>query len=99
VDKDVNILNPTEVLHCLGARWQPSASLIIPQTQMMMPDPSRPRAMLSSKIIIDATRQWPQEGGPEKWAPLNRELLRKGAPEAFPLVDARWEDYLKDWRG
>ncbi len=99
VDKDVNILNPTEVLHCLGARWQPSASLIIPQTQMMMPDPSRPRAMLSSKIIIDATRQWPQEGGPEKWAPLNRELLRKGAPEAFPLVDARWDDYLKDWRG
>ena len=97
VDKDINILNPSEILHALGARWQPSASLIIPQSQMFMPDPSRPKWGLSSKIVIDATRQLESEGGPKSWPPLNRELLREGAPEVFELVDANWEEYLKGW--
>jgi 4-hydroxy-3-polyprenylbenzoate decarboxylase len=94
VDKDINILNPNEVFHALGARWQPTASVVIPRTQMMMPDPSRPTPMLSSKIIIDATRQWPQEGGPKNWAPVNRELLVEGAPDCFARVDARWEELV-----
>ncbi len=94
VDQDLNILDPSQILHALGARWQPAASLLIPQTQMMMPDPSRPRWGLSSKIIIDATRQLPAEGGPKSWAPLNRALLMQGAPGAFELVDARWAEYF-----
>lgn len=98
VDKDLNILDPSQVLHALGARWQPSASLLIPQTQMMMPDPSRPRWGLSSKMVIDATRQLPGEGGPKSWAPLNRDLLAQGAPGAFDLVDSRWQDYLRGFR-
>jgi 4-hydroxy-3-polyprenylbenzoate decarboxylase len=98
VDKDLNILDPSQILHALGARWQPAASLLIPQTQMMMPDPSRPRWGLSSKMVIDATRQLPGEGGPKSWAPLNRQLLTDGAPGAFDLVDSRWEDYLKGYR-
>ena len=98
VDKDLNILDPSQILHALGARWQPSASLLIPQTQMMMPDPSRPRWGLSSKMVIDATRQLPGEGGPKSWAALNRDLLTQGAPEAFGLVDGRWNDYLKNWK-
>jgi 4-hydroxy-3-polyprenylbenzoate decarboxylase len=97
VDKDLNIHDPSQVLHALGARWQPSASLLIPQTQMMMPDPSRPGWGLSSKMVIDATRQLPGEGGPKSWAPLNRDLLRQGAPGAFEVVDARWEEYLRGW--
>ena len=99
VDKDIDIHNSAEIFHALGARWQPSASLLIPQTQMMMPDPSRPKPGLSSKMVIDATRQWPQEGGPKSWAPLNRELLVQGAPEAFDVVDARWDEYLKNFSG
>ncbi|MBM4197982.1 MAG: UbiD family decarboxylase [Gammaproteobacteria bacterium] len=99
VDKDLNILDPSQILHALGARWQPSASLLIPQTQMMMPDPSRPKWGLSSKMVIDATRQLPGEGGPKSWAPLNRQLLVDGAPGAFERVDARWEELLKDFRG
>jgi 4-hydroxy-3-polyprenylbenzoate decarboxylase len=95
VDKDLNILDPSQILHALGARWQPSASLLIPQTQMMMPDPSRPKWGLSSKMVIDATRQLPGEGGPKSWAPLNRQLLLDGAPDAFPRIDARWEELLK----
>lgn len=94
VDRDLNILDPSQILHALGARWQPSASVLIPQTQMMMPDPSRPRWGLSSKMIIDATRQLPAEGGPKSWAPLNRDLLVQGAPGAFGLVDSRWQEYF-----
>ncbi|MDH4021695.1 MAG: UbiD family decarboxylase [Gammaproteobacteria bacterium] len=97
VDKDINILEPSQILHALGARWQPSASLLIPQTQMMMPDPSRRHWALSSKMIIDATRQLESEGGPKAWAPLNRDLLVKGAPDSFPLVDGKWDEYLKGW--
>ena len=99
VDKDLNILDPSQILHALGARWQPSASLLIPQTQMMMPDPSRPKWGLSSKMVIDATRQLPGEGGPKSWAPLNRQLLQDGAPQAFGRVDARWNDLLKGFGG
>ncbi|GIK36159.1 MAG: menaquinone biosynthesis decarboxylase [Gammaproteobacteria bacterium] len=98
VDKDLDILDPSQVLHALGARWQPTASLLIPRTQMMMPDPSRPVRGLSSKIVIDATRQWPGEGGPKSWAPLNRDLLLQGAPGAFDLVDSRWAEYLQGWK-
>jgi 4-hydroxy-3-polyprenylbenzoate decarboxylase len=97
VDDDINILNPSEILHALGARWQPSASLLIPQSQMFMPDPSRTKWGLSSKMVIDATRQLASEGGPESWAPLNRELLKEGAPGVFDRVDANWDSYLKDW--
>lgn len=97
VDKDLDILDPSQILHALGARWQPAASLLIPRTQMMMPDPSRTQWGLSSKIVIDATRQLPAEGGPKSWAPLNRELLLQGAPAAFDLVDSRWAEYLSGW--
>jgi 4-hydroxy-3-polyprenylbenzoate decarboxylase len=98
VDKDINILDPSRILHALAARWQPSASLLIPQTQMMMPDPSRPRWGVSSKMVIDATRQLPGEGGPKSWPPLNRDLLEQGAPDAFDLVDRQWPEYLKNWQ-
>ena len=96
VDKDIDILNPARILHALGARWQPHpATAIIPQTMMMMPDPSTPKRGLSSKIVIDATRQLPEEGGPASWPPLSREQLEKECPEAFALVDGKWDSY---WR-
>jgi UbiD family decarboxylase len=98
VDSDINILEPSEILHALGARWQPSASLMIPQTQMMMPDPSRGKWGLSSKMVIDATRQLESEGGPKSWAPLNRDLLEQGAPGIFDFVDDKWAQYLKNWK-
>lgn len=97
VDDDVDIMDPAAVLKALGARWQPAASVMVPQTQMMMPDPSRQTPMLSSKIVIDATRQFPQEGGPATWPATNRELLDKGAAGAFDLVDQNWDEYLQGW--
>jgi 3-polyprenyl-4-hydroxybenzoate decarboxylase len=69
---------------------------MIPQTQMMMPDPSRPTTGLSSKFVIDATRQLPAEGGPKTWPAVSKVLLEQGSPETFELVDSNWAEY---WRG
>ena len=53
---------------------------------------------LTSKIIIDATRQLPGEGGPEKWPEVSREIIENMSPETFDLVARRWADYWKGWR-
>jgi hypothetical protein len=51
---------------------------------------------LSSKFVIDATRQLPAEGGPNTWPAVSKVLLEQGCPEAFELVDGKWAEY---WRG
>jgi 4-hydroxy-3-polyprenylbenzoate decarboxylase len=99
VDKDVDILNRTEVMQAVGARWQPyPAAEIIKEARGMPLDPSAPKRPMSSKIVIDATRQWPEEGGPSIYPERNRDLLNKLAPEAKKLVDARWEEYMRGWK-
>lgn len=97
VDKDVNILKPLNILHVLGARWQPSASVVIPQTQMRMPDPSMQTSGITSKMIIDATQQLPGEGGPDIWPPVSRVLLEEKCPDLLDEIDRKWPDYLAGW--
>ena len=98
VDDDVDIFNPVKVLHAIGARWQPgSATLVVPQTQMFVPDPSKPQTFLSSKIIIDATRQLPAEGGPKNMAPVSRALLTESFPDLLGQIDAKWGDTFAKW--
>ena len=46
------------------------------------------------KMIIDATRQLPGEGGPAAFPKTNREILTTLAPEAFTRVDAKWGDLI-----
>lgn len=94
VDGDVDIHNRSQVMHALGTRWQPSASLVIPQTRGMPLDPSQSERWLTSKIIIDATRQLPAEGGPDEWPAISREVLRQKSPETFDLVARRWPEYF-----
>jgi 3-polyprenyl-4-hydroxybenzoate decarboxylase len=71
----------------------------VPQTQMLVPDPSKPQTFLSSKIIIDATRQLPAEGGPKTFAPVSRQLLAESFPELFAQTDAKWGDIFAKWGG
>jgi 4-hydroxy-3-polyprenylbenzoate decarboxylase len=99
VDKDIDILDRTEVMHIVGSRWQPyPAAEILKDAMGMALDPSSPNRPKSSKIVVDATRQWPEEGGPKVYPELNRDLLKKLAPGAFPLVDGQWERYLEAWK-
>ena len=60
-------------------------------------DPSAPVDWVSSNIVIDATKQWPEEGGPEVFPGRNRTLLEEGAPKAMVRVDAQFGELLKDW--
>jgi len=100
VDGDVDVQDKTQIFHALGTRWQPDpGALVIPQTRGMPLDPSAPTRWLTSKIVIDATRQLPNEGGPEKWPEVSRVLLEKHSPETFELVAERWSDYFRGWRG
>ena len=91
VDPDVDVRNPRQVMAALGARWQPHpASQVINQTLSQQLDPSGGGRKVTSKIIIDATRQMPEEGGPEEWPPLSKELLLKDFPGALDEIDQRW---------
>lgn len=99
VDKDVDVLNRTEVMQAVGARWQPfPGAEIIKEARGMALDPSSPKRPLSSKIVIDATRQLPEEGGPQVYPERNRDLLAKLAPESFNIVERNWDQYLKGWK-
>jgi len=46
---------------------------------------------------LKATRQWPEEGGPEVYPELNRTLLKRDAPDAFAQVDAKWGELIKGY--
>ncbi len=98
VDKEMNILDPVEMWFTIGSRWQPyPASEIIEEAPGIITDPSAPKEWKSSKIVIDATKQWPEEGGPANYAELNRVLLEQGAPDAFTDVDTDFADLLHAW--
>lgn len=98
VDKDVNILDPVEMLATVGARWQPyPASAIIEEAAGLFTDPSQVEYAKTSKIVIDATRQWPAEGGQENFPLSNREHLNAGAPEVWGDVEEKFVDLIKRW--
>ena len=100
VDKEMNVLDPVEMWFTIGSRWQPyPASEIIEEVRGIITDPSAPKAWKSSNIIIDATRQWPEEGGPTIYPERNRVLLEVGAPNAIADVDAQFGEMLKAWGG
>lgn len=95
VDKDVDPTDLDRVMHAIATRWQPDpSSLIVRQSFHFLVDPSTQRNFLSSKIVIDATRQFPAEGGPQQFARDNRMAMEQGAPDAFALVDGKWDSYF-----
>jgi UbiD family decarboxylase len=98
VDDDVDIMNIEALLHALSTRWQPdSGSLIIPRGAIFSLDPSMPKDFQTNKIVIDATRQLPAEGGPKTWPKVSRVILQEKAPESFEMVEKKWYEYWKDF--
>ncbi|MFM7395595.1 MAG: UbiD family decarboxylase domain-containing protein [Gammaproteobacteria bacterium] len=99
VDDDIEVLDRTQVMHAMGSRWQPQpATVIIPESRGMPLDPSLTKKPMTSKIVIDATRQWPEEGGPKEYQALNRTELSRLAPEAFDRIDGRWSKLVGKYR-
>ena len=66
VDEDVDVLNWYEVGLAVGARYTPETATEIFAGRGMPLDPSSKAEdrYASSKLVIDATKQWPEEGGP-----------------------------------
>jgi 4-hydroxy-3-polyprenylbenzoate decarboxylase len=99
VDKDVDVLDRDAVLFAIGSRWQPHpAAEIIRDIEGIITDPSQPVQGRTSKIIIDATRQLPAEGGRDAFPATNRELLAQGVPGVFAAVDRLYGERLRNWR-
>jgi len=99
VDDDIEVLDRTQVMHAMGSRWQPQpATVIIPESRGMPLDPSLTKKPMTSKIVIDATRQWPEEGGPKDYQALNRTELLRLAPDAFDRIDDRWSKLVGRYR-
>jgi 4-hydroxy-3-polyprenylbenzoate decarboxylase len=99
VDEDVDVLNWYEVGLAVGARYTPATATEIFSGRGMPLDPSSAGEdrYASSKLVIDATRQWPEEGGPENYPELNRTLLEKLAPDAFDVAMGNWGDVINSW--
>ncbi len=99
VDKDINILDPVEMLMAVGSRWQPyPAAEIIEEAFGLMTDPSQVEYQKTSKIVIDATIQLPGEGGQDVFPLRNRALLEQGEPDIWSLVDTKFGTQLKSWK-
>ncbi len=95
VDKDVDPTNLSKVVHAMGTNWQPvPASLPIANTYHTPVDPSLREPFMSSKMVIDATRQLPGEGGPKAYPDTNRGILEREAPESFELVREKWDSFI-----
>ena len=98
VDKDINVLDRTNVMMAVGSRWQPHpAAEIIEDSPGLFTDPSQVVTGRTSKIVIDATMQLPDEGGRERFPKLNRTLLVEGAPSVFEEVDRLFGATLDGW--
>jgi len=96
VDEDIDILDQDQVDNALATRWQPhKASHIFEEVLGLTLDPSQAERGKTSKIVIDATKQWPEEGGPEVFPERNRTLLEQMAPDAFAQVDAKFSNIIK----
>ena len=99
VDKDVDVHDKAEIFQALGTRWQPyPAAEIIEETKGMPLDASAPKRFFTSKIIIDATRQFSDEGGPAIWPEISKVMLQELSPDTFDLIEQNWESYFSDWK-
>jgi 4-hydroxy-3-polyprenylbenzoate decarboxylase len=99
VDDDMDVMNHEQMFGALGARWQPHGGTEVFESLPGLPlDPSVVKRGKTSKVAIDATRRWPEEGGPETFPRWNRSLLEEGAPDAFARVDDQWGEFNRNWR-
>jgi 4-hydroxy-3-polyprenylbenzoate decarboxylase len=99
LDDDVNLLNAQDVQRAIVARWQPyPATHIVEQGRGIIIDPSQRKKRETSKIAIDATRQWPEEGGPNIFAGNSRDLLNELQPDAISDSAQRYAALLNGWK-
>ncbi|MEC9375943.1 MAG: UbiD family decarboxylase [Pseudomonadota bacterium] len=92
VDDDIDLMKANETFAAFSTRWQPyPASHIFSEMMETMPlEPSAPARGETSKMVIDATRQMPEEGGPENFPAYSRNVFTEANPDIFEYVDKKW---------
>ncbi|MGB7558041.1 MAG: menaquinone biosynthesis decarboxylase [Nitrososphaeraceae archaeon] len=89
VDDDINIQNMDEVLWAITARTDPARdTIVIDNAPTDSLDPASPIVNLGSKLGIDATTKWREEG-------YNREIqqIAQVDDNTRSYVDNRWAEY------
>ena len=100
VDKDIDVMDKREVMFALGSRWQSLKAIQTLEGQRgLITDPSLLEVRKTDKIVIDATRQLPDEGGRAEFPSTNRALLEKSMPQVFAEVDRLYGTALRKWGG
>ena len=95
VDGDIDLWKDSDRFMAVATRWQPTASEILENQQGVPLEPSSPERGMTSKIVIDATRQWPEEGGPAEYPAMSRDLLIQHDPDIFDRVAEKWGERIK----
>ena len=85
-DKDVNVQDTSEVIWRLGNNIDPKRDIVFVEGPVDVLDHASPLPMLGSKMGIDATRKWPEEGFTRKWPPVI-----EMTPEVKEKIDKLWE--------
>jgi 4-hydroxy-3-polyprenylbenzoate decarboxylase len=88
VDEDVDVHDYSEVTWRAFNNVDPRRDILISEGPLDVLDHSSPTADFGSKIGIDATRKWPEEGHNREW-PGDIEM----SEEVRRLVDGRWKEY------
>ncbi|MCL5292365.1 MAG: menaquinone biosynthesis decarboxylase [Actinobacteria bacterium] len=88
VDESVDVQDQSEVLWKIFNNVDPARDIVITKGPLDVLDHSAPQPRFGSKMGIDATKKWPDEGHNREWPDeieMN-EIIKR-------LVDGRWKDY------
>jgi len=85
-DRDVNVQDLSEVLWRLGNNIDPKRDIVFVEGPVDALDHASPLPFLGSKMGIDATRKWPEEGFTREWPPVI-----EMTPEVKEKIDKLWE--------
>ena len=88
VDKDVNVQDTDEVWFRVGSSVDPKRDITFVDGPVDILDHAAPLLGAGSKMGIDATKKWPEEGFQREW-PEEIQM----SEEMTEFVDKRWESY------
>jgi len=88
VDKDVNVQNVDEVLWRVGNNVDPRRDITFVDGPMDALEHASALPKIGSKMGIDATKKWPEEGFTREW-PDDIKM----SPEIVELVNKKWNTY------
>ncbi|HZK87036.1 MAG TPA: menaquinone biosynthesis decarboxylase [Syntrophomonas sp.] len=88
VDETVNVQNVSEVMWKVFNNADPRRDTMIVEGPLDVLDHSAPLPLFGSKMGIDATRKWPEEGHLREWP---EDIVM--SPEIKALVTKKWSEY------